>query len=120
MYVLFYVSKYARVSVILFSCVIRFQTFPLRFRLIMGEIFPDSIRGIAASVAVTINWAFAFLVTETFASTRASIGGSGVFWMYAAVCILGAAFVYFRLPETKVQMCVCESCFSYAAQSSIH
>jgi len=34
--------------------------------LMMGEILPGKIRGIAASVATAFNWACTFLVTKTF------------------------------------------------------
>ena len=34
--------------------------------LMMGEVFPSRIRGAAASIATTFNWACTFLVTKTF------------------------------------------------------
>ena len=40
--------------------------------LMMSEIFPTKVRGLAASVATLINWAFAFTVTETFKSMEKS------------------------------------------------
>lgn len=30
-----------------------------------------------------------------------NLGHWGVFWIYAANCVLGTIFVYFILPETK-------------------
>jgi hypothetical protein len=30
-----------------------------------------------------------------------ALGTAGVFWTYAAVCLVGLTFLYFRLPETK-------------------
>lgn len=69
--------------------------------LIMSEIFPSRVRGPASSLATLLNWTCSFIVTETFSSIKAALHEQGVFWLYAAICLLGVAFVYFKLPETK-------------------
>eukprot|EP00048_Salpingoeca_helianthica_P015893 m.229221 g.229221 ORF g.229221 m.229221 type:complete len:497 (+) comp17699_c0_seq1:1102-2592(+) len=69
--------------------------------LMMSEIFPSRVRGLASSVATLINWSCAFIVTETFDSLKNAITESGVFWFYGAVCIAGASYVLVGVPETK-------------------
>jgi SP family sugar porter-like MFS transporter len=32
---------------------------------------------------------------------NAALGAAGTFWTYAAVCLAGLLFLYFRLPETR-------------------
>ena len=38
--------------------------------LVMGEIFPANIRGLAASGATLLNWVLAFLITQFFTQVR--------------------------------------------------
>eukprot|EP00055_Hartaetosiga_balthica_P016704 m.106628 g.106628 ORF g.106628 m.106628 type:complete len:565 (-) comp9158_c1_seq5:1908-3602(-) len=68
---------------------------------IMSEIFPGHLRGIASSFATCVNWTSAFIVTEVFSSMKSAMGESGVFWFYAAVCFLGVVYVLIFVPETK-------------------
>jgi len=68
---------------------------------VIAEIFPNRIRGSAVSIAVTALWAACFVLTYTFPLLNASIGASGTFWTYAAICVAGWSFLYFRLPETR-------------------
>jgi SP family sugar porter-like MFS transporter len=41
------------------------------------------------------------VLTYTFPALNAALGTAGVFWTYAAICLAGLLFLYFRLPETK-------------------
>jgi hypothetical protein len=68
---------------------------------VIAEIFPNRIRGSALAVAVTALWSACFLLTYTFPLLNAKLGPAGTFWTYAAVCLLGAMFLFARLPETK-------------------
>ena len=68
---------------------------------VIAEIFPNRIRGSAMSVAVTSLWAACFLLTYTFPLLNATLGASGTFWLYAAICIAGLAYLAVNLPETK-------------------
>ncbi len=71
------------------------------FWLIIAEIYPLKVRGIAMSVATMANWAANFLVALTFLSLASSMGLSETFWLYAAIGIVCYLFVYFYVPETK-------------------
>lgn len=68
---------------------------------VISEIFPNRIRGAAVSVAVFALWIACTVLTLTFPYLNKSLGSSGTFWLYGAVCIVGFCFVYMYLPETK-------------------
>lgn len=68
---------------------------------VISEIFPNRIRGTAMSVAVASLWVACFILTYTFPLLNRSLGTAGTFWIYAAICAAGFAFIKLRLPETK-------------------
>ncbi|XP_071445144.1 facilitated trehalose transporter Tret1-like [Hetaerina americana] len=68
---------------------------------LIGEFFAPNVKGIAAGIAVGINWTLAFIVTLTFTSLQLSIGSDVTFWMFAGFNAAAAAFVILFLPETK-------------------
>ncbi len=68
---------------------------------LISELFPNRIRGAAVAVAVSALWIACFLLTYTFPFLNAAFGVSGTFWLYAAICIAGFVFIWFRVPETK-------------------
>jgi len=69
--------------------------------LIISEIYPLKIRGLAMSMATLSNWFFNFIVALTFLSIVQSLGASTAFWLYASFGIAGWFFCYFFVPETK-------------------
>jgi SP family sugar porter-like MFS transporter len=68
---------------------------------VISEIFPNRIRGAAVSIAVLALWIACTALTLTFPYLNKSLGSSGTFWLYGAVCIVGFCFIYRYLPETK-------------------
>ena len=68
---------------------------------VIAEIFPNRVRSSAVSIAITALWTACFLLTYTFPLLNAALGAAGTFWTYAAVCLAGLLFLYFRLPETR-------------------
>jgi len=68
---------------------------------IIAEIFPNRIRGAAMSVAVTSLWIACFILTFSFPVLNKNFGPAVTFWLYAAICVAGFAFIKLRLPETK-------------------
>ncbi len=68
---------------------------------IISEIFPTQFRGAGVAISVSALWIASFLLTFTFPALREGLGSSGTFWLYAAICVAGFAFVYLRVPETK-------------------
>ncbi|KAL4384961.1 hypothetical protein GQ457_15G022400 [Hibiscus cannabinus] len=67
---------------------------------IMSEIFPINIKGVAGSVATLVNWFGAWAVSYSF-NFLMSWSSSGTFMLYAAVSALGILFVITVVPETK-------------------
>jgi hypothetical protein len=68
---------------------------------LIAEIFPNRVRGIAVSVAVSALWIACFLVTFTFPLLNRELGSAGTFWLYSAICTGGFAYVWYQVPETK-------------------
>lgn len=68
---------------------------------VISEIFPNRVRGLAMSVAVGFLWVACFVLTFTFPILNRKLGPAGTFWIYAAICALGFVFLWVRLPETK-------------------
>ncbi len=68
---------------------------------LLSEIFPNKVRGIAMSVCTFALWAGCCTLTYTFPIMNASLGSYGSFWIYSGIC--AAAFVYLMkaCPETK-------------------
>jgi SP family xylose:H+ symportor-like MFS transporter len=68
---------------------------------LITEIFPNRMRASAVSVSVSALWVASFALTYTFPLLNQSLGTSGTFVVYAAICLAGAAFVFAAVPETK-------------------
>jgi len=68
---------------------------------LISEIFPNRIRGLAVSVSVSALWVACFLVTFTFPILNHRLGAAKTFWTYGAVCVVGFLFILLRVPETK-------------------
>ena len=68
---------------------------------ILSEIFPNRIRGGAMSVSVVALWLGNFLLSQTFPVMYEKLGLANCFWVYAAICLAGFLFIFFKLPETK-------------------
>ncbi len=70
---------------------------------LISEIFPNNIRGVASSVAIVSLWAAYFILVFTFPPLAAKLGTYGPFYLYAAICFLGFLFIRVRVKETKGQ-----------------
>ena len=70
---------------------------------LISEIFPNKIRGVASSVAVVSLWAAYFILVFTFPILAEQLGTYGPFYMYAGICLLGFLFIRSRVRETKGQ-----------------
>lgn len=75
---------------------------------LLSEIFPNSIRG-AMSIAVAVQWLSNLIVSWTFPmmnenQTLTELFNHGfAYWIYGALGILAAIFVWKMVPETKGQ-----------------
>ncbi len=68
---------------------------------VISEIFPNKIRGRAASMATSVLWTGTLLVTLTFLSLIRVFGVSGTFTIYAVLSVVSFVFIWTRVPETK-------------------
>ncbi|XWS46759.1 hypothetical protein CRYUN_Cryun14cG0095500 [Craigia yunnanensis] len=67
---------------------------------VMSEIFPINIKGLAGSLATLVNWFGAWAVSYTF-NFLMSWSSYGTFILYAAINALAILFVVTVVPETK-------------------
>ncbi|REG89196.1 sugar porter family MFS transporter [Winogradskyella sediminis] len=68
---------------------------------VLSEIFPNRLRGVAMSIATFALWIASFILTFTFPILNDALGASGTFWVYSFICVAGFLFIKNRLPETK-------------------
>jgi len=67
---------------------------------LISEIFPNSVRGVATSVAVISLWIAYFILVFTFPILFNKLKDS-TFYIYAVICFAGLFFVWFKVKETK-------------------
>jgi MFS transporter, SP family, arabinose:H+ symporter len=88
------------------ACVISYTGFfafamgPLPW-VVISEIFPNKIRGRAASIATSTLWTGTLVVTFTFLSLVHALGVSGTFAIYAILCVVSFVFIWKMVPETR-------------------
>jgi len=68
---------------------------------LLAEIFPNRVRGLAMSVGTLALWIACFLLTYTFPLLNAGLGAAGSFLLYGIICALGLFFIWRKVPETK-------------------
>ena len=68
---------------------------------LQGEVFPTAVRGQAAAFAAMIDWLANFAIIEVFPVTQNAISLAGVMVVFAGLCALAIAFIFWFLPETK-------------------
>ncbi len=70
------------------------------FWIVIAEIYPLNIRGLAMGIASGANWGSNLLMSLTFLSLLNAIGPSSTFLCYAFLGLLSFLFCYKWLPET--------------------
>jgi len=68
---------------------------------LLSEIFPNRVRGIAMSIATFALWTGCFTLTYSFPLLNSALGSSGTFWIYTIICFIGYFFFLKNVPETK-------------------
>lgn len=69
--------------------------------IMLGELFPSNVKGIASAVTAASSWILAFAVTKTFQNLLDLLGSPITFWLFAVMCIAGTIFTALLVPETK-------------------
>lgn len=68
---------------------------------VLSEIFPVRIRGMAMALSTFFLWVACFLLTYTFPVLNEAVGAAGTFWLYGLICLSGFLFIRTKLPETQ-------------------
>jgi len=68
---------------------------------LLGEIFPNRMRGAAISLSGMAMWLCNFQVTVSFESLLKHLGLGAAYWIYALFALLSLFFVWAFLKETK-------------------
>jgi SP family sugar:H+ symporter-like MFS transporter len=68
---------------------------------LLGEMFPNRLRGAALAVTGATNWAANFSVTVTFLPLLKGTGLAGAYGLYAAAAAISFLFVWTAVRETK-------------------
>jgi hypothetical protein len=71
------------------------------FWLLIAEIYPLKVRGLAEGTAATFNWASNLIVSLTFLTFVEKLGASSTFLLYAFASVASWLFAYYFVPETK-------------------
>ena len=70
------------------------------FWLLISEIYPLKVRGLAMSIVTEANWG-SNLIIALFLTLIQLLGRSGTFWLYAVIGVIALIFTYVYVPETK-------------------
>ncbi len=68
---------------------------------LISEIFPTRIRGIAMSISILMVWIGVVLITQLTPMLLDSVGGAFTFWIFMFNAIVLIIFTYKMIPETK-------------------
>ena len=68
--------------------------------LVVAEVLPAGARGWGAATATAFNWGCSFAVTKAFPDLIEALSAHATFWLFAALCLCGAAFSALLVPET--------------------
>ncbi|MGK0706347.1 sugar porter family MFS transporter [Yokenella regensburgei] len=68
---------------------------------LLSEIFPTRVRGLAMSLGTLALWVACFLLTYSFPLLNASLGAAGSFLLYGVICAMGYLYILRHVPETK-------------------
>lgn len=87
-------------SIVVYIACFAFSLGPIGW-IIVSEIMPLKIRGLAMSLCTMANFGFNFVVALTFPVLLEKIGEAYTFWIFGVIGIFSLYFTYRFLPETK-------------------
>ena len=70
------------------------------FWIVIAEIYPLNVRGLAMGIASAANWGVNLVITLTFLTLLNALGPSNTFFCYCLACAASFIFCYRYLPET--------------------
>lgn len=69
--------------------------------ILIAEIFPSSVRSVAAGISIGTGHVFAFLANKLFLDMMSLMSLQGTFGFYAFISLAGTVILYYALPETE-------------------
>ena len=88
------------ISILAFIACFAFSFGPVTW-VVIGEIFPNAIRGKAMALATLSLWIGNFLVGQLTPLMLKDLGSSGTFWVFALCCSPALWITWKLIPETK-------------------
>ncbi|KAK2741127.1 hypothetical protein FQN57_005728 [Myotisia sp. PD_48] len=89
------------ISTLLFVASFALGLGPVPFILASELVGPEAV-GATQSWALAANWISTFIVAQFFPALNEYMGGKGqVYWLFAAMAVISAAFIAWWVPETK-------------------
>lgn len=70
------------------------------FWVLISEIYPLSVRGLAMSIATVVQWGANFVVSISFLAIYENLGEGLTFALFGSLCVLAFFFIYHFVPET--------------------
>ena len=67
---------------------------------LLSEMYPDKVRGVAMSVAGLSLWVGTFLIGQFTPWCMATLGSSGTFFFFAAMCLPYLFIIWRLVPDT--------------------
>jgi MFS transporter, SP family, sugar:H+ symporter len=68
---------------------------------LLGEMFPNRMRGAALAVSGATNWVTNFIVTVIFLPLLNAVGLAGAYALYALAAVCSLPFVWAAVRETR-------------------
>lgn len=69
--------------------------------ILVAELLPQATRQLVNPFIICYNWLCVCIVTTSFPWLKNWIDFFGIFWLYAAIALVGLVFVFIYVPETK-------------------
>jgi SP family sugar:H+ symporter-like MFS transporter len=93
-------GRYALVAAVGYAFLFNMSWGPVMW-VMLGEMFPNQLRGSGLAVSGLAQWLANFAITMTFPIMLAGIGLAGAYAIYALFALLSIAFVLFMVHETR-------------------
>lgn len=97
----FHISGMVVVFLVLFAIALYAMTLAPIMWVLLSELFPNRIRGVALGISVITLWIGYLILTYTFPLMRETLGVARTFWIYSAFLFIAFVILLFSLPETR-------------------